>query len=654
MKYISLAAFSFAVLLSGGMQARQISETEALAYAAEFRGLKGNGLKHSAIDKNMKLAYKAPADFGTAFYIFNSGSDGGFTIVSGNDAMPRILGYSDNGYFDPERMPENVRNWLEGYASQAEYAVENGFVAVSVKKDSRKDIPALMTTVWDQETPFNTLCPTIRGQKCPTGCVATAMAQIMKFHEWPQAAKGTCVYDGKTVTLNSIYEWDRMLDSYKGSYTNAAANAVSQLMWDCGRSVDMEYSPMGSGALSNDIQPAMINNFSYDPSVSYSLRRFYSDEDWENLIYSEIAAGRPVLYGGESEEVGHQFVADGYRAGGYFHINWGWSGSCDGYFLLDALDPEELGTGGGTSGSGFNYEQDAVYSIMKPTDGGRQQIQVCGTGNFAAAGTNKDDTDIFSISDTYLVSESGQRIKGFINFTGMEFTVDFGVRLINVADNKETDVKYGELTKMIPWSTVVNDLPLEMPSLGNGRYLVYPYCFAEDAGRTYGSLIRVPATKNGYLVLDVENGRRTYYAPEDAPTILASSISVYPTSFELEPGESVTLGAQILPAIASQQKLIWSSSDSSVASVDDSGYVKANKVGSADITVSTTDGSGLKTSSKITVTKPSGINEVYNQGNITVYSADGVLLFKDVNASILDDLDEGLYIVNGKKVMIKK
>ena len=130
-----------------------------------------------------------------------------------------------------------------------------------------------------------------------------------------------------------------MIDSYNGSYTDEQAAAVAYLMKACGYSCDMAYTPNSSGALSINAAKALFENFKYNPNLQYLNRDYLSATEWENIIYAELAAKRPVLYGGRSSSVGHEFVCDGYDGNGYFHFNWGWGGMSDGYFLLDALNP---------------------------------------------------------------------------------------------------------------------------------------------------------------------------------------------------------------------------------------------------------------------------------------------------------------------------
>ena len=640
-----------AVLSSAPVYAGPLTEAEAIKVAQEFRA--GDARMRKAAGAPMKLAYKAQSTAGTAFYIFNSGNNGGFTIVSGDDSMPAILGYSDSGAFVAEDMPENMRAWLNSYIRQAEYVVSGGYRPGAEKADTRKDVAPILTAEWDQDAPYYDLCPMQGSKRTYTGCVATAMAQVMHHFQWPEQAKGTCYFNGQNYVLSTIYEWDRMLDKYKnGNYTDAQGQAVAQLMFDCGRSVDMIYGTDGSAAMSHTMQPAMINNFSYDEGVSYSERRYFTDEEWLDLMYTEMAEGRPVLYGGTSDSGGHQFVADGYKQGGFFHINWGWSGVCNGYYLLDALAPSEQGIGGGSGGESFDYDQDAVFGIRKPA-GGKRQISICGTGDFSVGNSQNRNEDMFTITNSFLVNENGQRISGFINFTGMTFETAPGVRLTNVETGEITDLKYPQLQEFKFWQSVVSMYPIDMSSVKDGKYVIYPYSF--DAAGT-PALTRCPANKECFMLLDVKDGNRKYSYLDENPgfTLNALSVTLSSSSISLKPGEEYVLSAEVGPAYASLHGVEWSSSDSKVAIVEN-GVVKAVSGGKATVTAVAADGSGVSASCEVEVEGGLGVKDVVlGQDSYQVYDVMGNCLIRNGNSRDIERLPRGIFIVNGKKIFVTK
>ena len=353
----------------------------------------------------MRLAYvqAAKAEGETAgeaaVYVFNRGEGDGFLVLPADDCAPAVLGYSDSGAIasDEAQIPDGLRYWLGTLADQIAWRNRNGnnqgFLfngktngskhvhadrqepGIDKVRTDREPIPPLCTTRWNQSEPYYNFCPTLNQQRCYTGCVATAMAQAMKYHNWPETGEGSNSYSwGSTVLRMDFskvtFEWDAMLDSYaEDNYTREEANAVANLMRACGISVNMNYSPSGSGALSSAIAGALGSYFKYDKSVRYEKRDFYSLNDWETMIYNSLKNNGPVIYNGQSYEGGHSFICDGYDKDGYFHFNWGWGGMSDGYFLLDALDPISQGIGGSLSGTGFDFTQDIVLDIRPDRTG---------------------------------------------------------------------------------------------------------------------------------------------------------------------------------------------------------------------------------------------------------------------------------------------
>lgn len=591
-------------LIAGGttLSAKDLSAEDAMAVAANFRS--NEGMRFAPADVKMSIAYSGLTDSGVAYYAVNYGKNEGFALVSGDDRAPEVLGYSTTGEFPAGELPLNVKWWLAEYARQIDYIREHATGTYNVKAQAnRQNIPQLLHVAWDQDAPYNNLCPTVRGGRAVTGCVATAMAQVMKYYNWPVKSEGQCTYNGRTVTLNTTFDWDNMLDTYmSGKYTTAQGTAVAQLMFDCGRSVDMEYSSSASGAYTDYIPGAFYRNFGYDKSIAYSIREYYSDTEWDDMMYAELAAGRPIVYGGNTRsQEGHQFIADGYE-NGYYHINWGWSGAYDGYFLLDALDPDGQGIGGGSSA--FNYDQDAVYRIMKPC-GGSIQIEVVGPGNFA---NTKSGQDYFGITNTTM-----QGVNGFINLTGSDFTVMLGVKVVDVNDSSK--VKYYEEGSNVPfvcWDTVVDGFGLNMSDLADGIYIVSPMVKSTE-GEWYP--IRMPADMVNALKLTVSNGKHTYSKADvdpvgpDDPTVKVEKITLDATSLKIAPGASYQLTATVMPEDATDKTLKWESMNEAKATVDNNGLVTGVATGTAMIRVSSTDGSNLSATCVVDVNPKYGEND---------------------------------------------
>lgn len=374
----SIAAFALLFAVSGAY-AKTLTPEEALARLESSSAQKAP----SRMRAGARLAHTTMTEKGNpAVYLFNAAGGKGFMAVSADDCTEALLGYSDEATVGTE-IPEQLAWWLGQYAEQIEYLntlEANGQKPIKYAPkatDSRESIAPMIKTQWDQGAPYNDKCPTSGTTRTYTGCVSTAMSQVMNYWQWPTRGVGrltyTCEGLSKKLSLNlglKDFDWDNMLDTYTpGNYTTAEAAAVSYLMQATGYSVKMEYGTDSSGAMEMYIAPALIDNFKYNGNIEYVIRQFYSYSEWEELIYNNLKEYGPVLYGGNSFiGGGHSFVCDGYDKDGYFHFNWGWAGMSDGYFKLDALNPYALGTGGG-GGGGFNFSQAATINIRPAVEG---------------------------------------------------------------------------------------------------------------------------------------------------------------------------------------------------------------------------------------------------------------------------------------------
>ncbi len=366
------------VSLSGW--SRQVSEADAAIVARSFFADNHRYRTVSpSVVKDVKLVYKPVAKrFGAAspaevdYYVFANGVDNAFVIVSGDDELKPVVGYSLNGTFDPANIPAQLVGYLDCY-SDAVGAVRNGNANAAKETAGGVAVAPLLSTQWGQDEPYNLLCPSYTqwstGQTChyPTGCVATAMAQIMKYHNYPPKGNGVVEWNSETLDLSkSAYDWNSMLDTYFNTdYTDQQAKAVATLMRDVGYAVRMMYSSDGSGAYAFDIAPAMIRNFNYSRDIRYCERSSFSTEEWTAMIRENLERGEPVIYGGAAINSAHQFVCDGIDSNDYLHINWGWYGSCDGYFDMNVLDP--LGGYVGGQENVYFREQNMVVNI-RPGD----------------------------------------------------------------------------------------------------------------------------------------------------------------------------------------------------------------------------------------------------------------------------------------------
>ncbi len=325
-----------------------------------------------------------------AVYVFTPDKGEGFVLVSAEDNARAVLGYADAGTLDASNIPANMRFWLQMYAdelanmnaSAPTLLPGQSVVARSQRVANNEDsypvvLPILAHVRWGQNDPFNNLCPIIGGEKAPTGCVATALGQIMYKHKYPQQGVGNHSYVSTTHGISrsanfgaTIYEWTKMLPDYNTDYTTQQANAVAILLSHLGVACEMDYDSVGSGAYGNIALRNLAAYFDYDKGIQTLPKDYLPENDMLNYIAEDLQAGRPVYMSGSTvNDEGHAFVCDGMQSNGYLHINWGWDGYANGYFAVSALDPEIQGTGGSSSGLAFTQRVTA-YTGIRPNIGG--------------------------------------------------------------------------------------------------------------------------------------------------------------------------------------------------------------------------------------------------------------------------------------------
>ena len=334
----------------------------------------------------------------TNYFIFNSTSQQGYVIVSGDDRTTPILGYVDKGSFDPNYVPANMQAWLDSYAQQIQSLDAFGITGddFSAPRPTRNSISPMITSHWDQGAPYWNHCPEFMdinengdtiGEFAYTGCVAVSMSQIMNYYKYPLTCTKTIPSYEMTYYYNEEYyitdtdplspimfDWDNMRDNYTGAETQAEKDAVAWLMLYAGCAAHMNYGTNASSTSDPYIPTAFNEYFNYDAKLVY--RSDYDQTDWEEMIYQELNAGRPLIYNGRSGTGGgHSFVCDGYAYGDYYHINWGWGGLGDGYFVLSVLNPY---AGGGvasvTSAEGYNIDQTAIIGIQPGYSGHPEEV----------------------------------------------------------------------------------------------------------------------------------------------------------------------------------------------------------------------------------------------------------------------------------------
>lgn len=449
---IFIASFSFA---------EKVDSATAKIVAENFYRSVVNSMQKSS-DFSMDLAYacKSNVDYQKSanedinyYYVFNASKNNSFVIVSGDDKVVPILGYSTSNGFDLDNLPLNLRKWLDGYQREISYAMKHELSVPSQLTEewssltsgtslshqkSTASVSALLSTTWSQSPYYNAMCPYdyTADKRTVTGCVATAMAQIMKFWNYPTQGVGNHSYvhdDYGTLSVNfasTTYNWSAMPNNVSSSNS-----AVSTLMYHCGISVEMDYGPGSSGAYVYlddyyinmgyvDARTALKTNFGY-PNVTGNKRDDYTLANWISKLKMELDSGKPILYSGSGTGGGHAFVCDGYDNTNKFHMNWGWSGYYDGYFVITALNPSGTGTGGGSGG--YNSNQSALLGIQAPPN-------------------NNDTSDIRLYATLSLSSSSISYGQSFslttkiANYGSTSFTGDYCVAVFDLDLNFVTNI----------------------------------------------------------------------------------------------------------------------------------------------------------------------------------------------------------------------
>ena len=518
-----LIAICVSALFANG---KQISQNAALSAARKYsRTGQVAPAKNLRSDKTNNAPY----------YAFNL--EQGYVIVSGDDEMTELVGYAENGFFDAENVPPQMQLWLDGYAEYVA-AVQSG--KAKARKILLSDSPSvvvepLVTTKWNQDAPFNNFAPEYTDdnnntQRCATGCAATAMAQIMKFHNWPEQGVGHYSYEHQSFgTISSnfsehVYDWTNMIDRYNnGEYSNVQADAVALLMKDCGVSLNMNYGPV-SGASIYSYTPAFKNYFRY--SSRTVNRSGCETAEFTKIITDELQEGRPIIYCGTGEDGGHAFVVDGYDTNYFLHVNWGWGGYSDGYFDMNYMDPTGLGIGGGSGA--FKWNQGIV--LARPLKDGVEPYefiqQLCFVpyddvkgGIFCEQEMPANKGDVVTILLRNTANLSGESFFGSFNVGVFD---DSGA-LVTMGNEERLENNNGELLEFQSGRLYSVDLPMTLNTAGiaDGNYIVRAMSKANgDVWRKFAS--------TGCLNMTVADGKVYLSAP--TPNISMVGIGSYDTA----------------------------------------------------------------------------------------------------------------------------
>ena len=447
MKRLTLTILTLCLVLS--MKAEFVGKQAALYTAQSYMLAKGKTVEASPVslpqllqrrgESSRKKASSSEGD--QPYYIFNAGGDGGYVIVSGDDRTEPILGYVEHGTFDPDNIPENMRSWLQFYADEINYIAENDIDPNSpvLKKRNKiqatkHSVPELLKSRWNQGHPYNLTCPNYYTDKDndehqypAAGCVATAMSQVVYFYKFPEKTKAVIPAHSNTYTLkdgskktvsvkavprNTIIDWENMRDTYSCNNEHVhdrPDSAVANLMLYCGQGVKMGWGA-SSGASTSRARDFFVNIFGYDSRAFWGGRGSYTIDEWFDMLYDEMEAGYPVLYAGHSSGGGHAFVIDGFDGDNLFHVNWGWGGGSNGWFLIGILNPgDNSGMGASSSSDGYSMSQGALFNLRTP-------------------GTPKDNPSL-SISDVSITS-TGSIKATFTNKTGATGSFHTGIVMV--------------------------------------------------------------------------------------------------------------------------------------------------------------------------------------------------------------------------------
>ena len=444
-------------------------------------------------------------------YVLNR-AGGGFVIVAGDDAAIPVLGYSSEGTFSYDNMPDGLRQWLRLSERYVETCAGRQSVVHMRQQGVPVVAPLLGDILWGQGTPYNDMCPTYgSGTHYYVGCVATAATQIMRYHSYPEHGTGskTITVNGQAVTANfgnTTYDWPNMLPTYDGvDYTTAQGTAVATLAAHFGVAVDMEYQPAGSGAHSMVVPQALREYFNYDEGVTMRKRDYYSTSEWLQLIKSELDQGRPVYYAASSEtgSSGHAFVCDGYDTEDYVHINWGWYGTSNGYFLVSHLDPDDLGIGGGTGG--YNLDQEIITGIQPPADGTNYERPLY---NSLSLRLITQDASLFNV----MVTVENFDTKPFTGELGVALVRDGSIVKVLKAEQRNIAGFAGGHTGLLPMASIY-DIPKQVGNdVPDGDATVW-MAYREDSESPW-QLMRYCRGRDsrgnpyvGYFRTEVEGGR---------------------------------------------------------------------------------------------------------------------------------------------------
>lgn len=475
--YIALA-----MLMPGMLLAAPVKKDAAKMKAAAFLQQKIAATSGRRAPQKLSLVSNEPE--GAAYYIFNNASEG-FAIVAGDDRFGDIIGYSEEGTFDVDWMPEAFRLTLEDYAAAVKFAQENNIeVKKAPRKAERANINHFVNFAWNQSGVYSQNCPT----GCSTGCMAVTTAMIMAYYKYPETLPG--VYNSNVTEQASAEAWS---PNYSGFSSSASSYSdVPRFMRHVADALNTNYSTNGSGASAGALVPA-YKTFGYDPGIRTIMRDSYSQEDWDDIIYNELAAKRPVsLYGDNNYLGGHSYLCDGYQAStGFFYINWGWGGFCNGWFDMGILNPFVT-----------YFERWSSYDYDCPPAGFTGGLKAVIGIQPKQEGTVAEDIDVLNCED---MRRNGSSIQAEIfNRTGNGYRGAIRWAVLNadetftLVDGNSTSIGYSESYKYA-------NLNPSTLTLEDGTYRLVPVCKKDDETEWH----LCTGYKQRYVDITIAGGEKT-------------------------------------------------------------------------------------------------------------------------------------------------
>lgn len=557
MKRITLSLIALLVCCIS-MIAQQRSESEAIQIAQEFFGKQGKSPQLSVVPtqkvnaqvrKKVASARRAPAK-NASFYVVNDEANNRFVIVSADERMCQILGYSDKGVFNPNFVPDALLELMADWDGQNSYLRNLDSSIVFRRKVNNTDaIEPLIKTHWEQSSPYNDMCPEnvglADGSRCASGCVATAMAQVLNYYKYPKTGTGYYSYYTESQYIHQEcnfssldFNWDNIITTYDDNSTEEQKQEIAKLMHACGVSVAMDYGTKdgngrvtsSSGAYAFDIPYALINHFNYNPNIVYKNKAYYSDEEWDDLILEELQSKRPVLYSGTdlASRSGHQFILDGYDGNGLFHVNWGWGAlmllgeeiTYEGYYALNALKPR-------LTYFGNTVEEDQVYSS--------NQAMVCGISpEYCGSREDVFYSDYFELNQ-YQVALGGQikvtlrplcysSSSTYSRASSTKFNGEVGVgvfdkefNLIKVLYSEDISCSTTPIS-LFPAANISKYVSIPSSIFSPGSvYYIAPY--AKGRNSTTPTLIRTKSSLYDYYLAEEKGGSVSFTRKGIPPTI---------------------------------------------------------------------------------------------------------------------------------------